>query len=375
MAGDRKAGGDGLGDGVGRSPSPVYHGGDLAQARAAHPRAPEPWIDLSTGINPVAYPVPEIPADLWTRLPEAGLVAALEATAAQAYGLDDVDCVAATPGTQALIQMLPRLMPGGRVAILGFTYQEHARVWREAGREVTVVDDWAALEAFDVAVVVNPNNPDGRLVPAADLAALALRMGAEGRRLIVDEAFVDVLPEGASLAPRLPLLVDEAFVDVLPEGASLAPRLPLPGLVVLRSFGKTWGLAGLRLGFALADAGFAARIRAAFGPWAVSGPAVAVGRAALADRAWLEATRARLVHDAARLDAMLAASGLRVLGGTPLFRLATSPEAAKTRDRLASEGIHLRYFPHDPALLRFGLPDHETAWRRLEDALCDKMSR
>lgn len=335
------------GEGEGRAASPVYHGGNLAQARAAHPDAPEPWIDLSTGINPVAYPVPSIDADLWTRLPEAALVAELEAAAAAAHGMHDAEGVAATPGTQALIQILPRLVPGASVAILGFTYQEHARVWREAGREVTIVEDIAALEHFDVAVVVNPNNPDGRLVPADTLAALAVRMGAEGRRLIVDEA----------------------FVDVMEEGASLAPRLPLPGTIVLRSFGKTWGLAGLRLGFALADPGFAARLRAAFGPWAVSGPAIAIGRAALADRDWLTAARLRLVTDAGRLDAMLEAAGLRVIGGTPLFRLATVPSAATVQERLARAGIHLRPFPHRPTWLRFGLPGTADQWRRLTEAL------
>lgn len=338
------------GAGEGRATvAPVYHGGNLAQARAAHPHAPEPWIDLSTGINPLAFPVPPIAEAMWTRLPEAALVADLERVAAEAYGVDDPACVAATPGTQALIQMLPRLVPGATVAILGFTYQEHARVWREAGREVTIVDDVAALEAYDVAVVVNPNNPDGRLVPADVLAALALRMGAEGRRLIVDEA----------------------FVDVMAAGASLAPRLPLPGTIVLRSFGKTWGLAGLRLGFALADARFAMRLRDAFGPWAVSGPAIAIGCAALADGDWLGATRARLVRDAARLDGLLRRAGLTVIGGTPLYRLAASADAPAIRLRLAAAGLHLRYFPHDPTWLRFGLPGTDIEWSRLENALLD----
>ncbi len=341
------ASGTGLSEDRAAGPTPVYHGGDLAQARAAHPDAPTPWIDLSTGINPVAYPIPAIAPELWQRLPEASLVAALEASAAEAYGVHDAAHVAATPGTQALIQMLPGLMPGATVAIHGFTYQEHARVWREAGREVTIVEDFEALAGFDVAVVVNPNNPDGRLIPAEALAALAVKMGRKGRRLIVDEA----------------------FVDVMAEGASLAPRLPLAGCVVLRSFGKTWGLAGLRLGFALGDARFADRVRAAFGPWAVSGPAIAIGQAALSDRAWLDVTRARLVADAARLDAALEAAGLRIVGGTPLFRLAAGPAASRLRERLAAAGIHIRYFPHESTWLRFGLPGAESEWLRLLVAL------
>lgn len=332
---------------AGTSASPVYHGGNLAQIRARFPEAPEPWIDLSTGINPIAYPVPEIAAEMWTRLPEESLVAALEHDAAVAFGVHDASCVAATPGTQALIQMLPRLIGGASVGILGFTYQEHARVWREAGRTVEVVERLEALARFDVALVVNPNNPDGRSVAAADLAGLALDMAASGRRLIVDEA----------------------FVEVMGEGASLAPRLPIGRVVVLRSFGKTWGLAGLRLGFCLADADFAAATRAAFGPWAVSGPAIAVGGAALADRAWLADTIARLHRDVARLDPMLAAAGCRVLGGTPLYRWVAHPDARGLADHLAAAGIHVRRFPHDATRLRFGLPGGEDGWARLEAAL------
>lgn len=332
---------------MGSKASPVYHGGDLAQVRARFPAAPLPWIDLSTGINPVAYPLPAIAPDLWQRLPEPSLIAALEAQAAQAYGVEDAACVAATPGTQALIQMLPRLLPGASVGILGFTYQEHARVWREAGRTVEVVEAFDELFRFDIALVVNPNNPDGRLIPTDRLAALALDMAAVGRRLVVDEA----------------------FVEVMGEGASLAPRLPLGHAVVLRSFGKTWGLAGVRLGFCLGDASFTAQVRAAFGPWAVSGPAIAVGLAALADRPWLAATCARLGHDAARLDALSAAAGCRGLGGTPLFRLVEHPRAADLADRLASAGIHVRRFPDAAERLRFGLPGSAADWRRLEIAL------
>ncbi len=328
-------------------PTPVYHGGDLAQARTLHPQAPTPWIDLSTGINPCPYPLPPLPPQAWTRLPEAAEVAALERVAAEAFDVHDPALIAATPGTQALIQMLPRLLAGPRVAILGFTYQEHARVWREAGREVAIVDDLAACAAADVAVVVNPNNPDGRLVPAGDLAALALRMQEHGGRLIVDEAFVDVL-EGE---------------------VALAPRLPLGRAVVLRSFGKTWGLAGLRLGFAIGDADFAEALRRAFGPWAVSGPAIAVAKAALADRDWLATERRRLAAAASRLDALLLAAGLAVIGGTPLYRLAVGDHAATLLDRLGAAGIHVRRFPHDSRLLRFGLPGTACEWDRLAAAL------
>ena len=284
---------------------------------------------------------------MWTRLPEATDVAALEATAAAAFAVADPACVAATPGTQALIQLLPRLLPGARVAILGFTYQEHARVWREAGRIVEIVERPEDLAGADIALVVNPNNPDGRFRSPDRLAELAATLAERGGRLIVDEA----------------------FVEVMGEGASLAPRLPTAGAIVLRSFGKTWGLAGIRLGFVVADADFATAVRRAFGPWAVSGPAIAIGRMALADHRWLAESIERLRRDAARLDILLAAAGCRILGGTPLFRLVEHPDASTFADRLATCGIHVRRFPHDNRLLRFGLPGEEAEWQRLEAAI------
>jgi cobalamin biosynthetic protein CobC len=334
---------------TGTDASPVYHGGDLTQVRTRFPNAPEPWIDLSTGINPCPFPIPPIPAEAWTRLPEAAEVAELERVAAEAFGVHDPACIAATPGTQALIQMLPRLLGGARVGILGFTYQEHTRVWRGAGRAVELVERADDLAHFDIGLLVNPNNPDGRSVAADDLAGLALDMAATGRRLVVDEA----------------------FVEVMGEGASLAPRLPMGGAIVLRSFGKTWGLAGLRLGFCVADADFARAVRAAFGPWAVSGPAIAIGRAALADRAWLATTIDRLRRDAHRLDALASGAGCRIVGGTPLFRLIERPDAGRFADRLAEAGIHVRRFPHAPDLLRLGLPGEPAAWSRLEVAFRD----
>jgi cobalamin biosynthetic protein CobC len=163
------------------------------------------------------------------------------------------------------------------------------------------------------------------------------------------------------------LLVDEAFADV--DGSSVAGALPHPGLVVLRSFGKTYGLAGIRLGFALAAPGRAALIRAALGPWAVSGPALTIGRAALADRAWLAATAARLRAEAAEMDACLVAAGFRVVGGTRLFRLAEGAGAPKMFERLGRAGIFVRRFDEQPHWLRFGLPGTPEGWARLRQAL------
>ena len=312
------------------------------------PGAPEPLIDLSTGINPVPYPLPPLDPAGFTRLPEPDAEAALRAAAARAYGAADPALVAAAPGTQILIDLLPLLFPARRVAVFGPTYAEHAHAWRKRGAEAATVTDVTALDGADVAVVCNPNKPDGRRLPPDLLVGLADRMAARGGLLLVDEAFADL--EG--------------------EKISVAGALPHPALIVLRSFGKTYGLAGLRLGFALAAPERAALIRGALGPWAVSGPAIVIGRQALADREWLAATAARLRRETRDLDACLATAGLRVIGGTLLFRLAEGPAQAAF-SRLGRAGIFVRRFPEHPHWLRFGVPGAPDAWDRLRCALAD----
>ncbi|MBY6263377.1 threonine-phosphate decarboxylase [Azospirillum sp. 412522] len=322
----------------------LLHGGDLDGARTTFPDAPEPWIDLSTGINPWPYPLPPVPQDAWTRLPGRGEEAALRMAAAVRYGAPSAELVAAASGSQALIQLLPRLRKPGSVAILGPTYAEHARCWALAGHDVLMSEEGGA--AADVLVVVNPNNPDGRCLPISRLLELAAAQAARGGWLVVDEAFADMRPED-----------------------SVAGHAGRPGLVVLRSFGKFFGLAGLRLGIALAPVGLAAALREAIGPWAVSGPGLAVATAALGDHGWIAATRDRLVDAAAALDRLLEGAGLQVAGGTELFRLVEDPRAPVLHRALGEAGILVRRFEHRPDWLRFGLPGGDMAWQRLGVAL------
>ncbi|NPU12676.1 threonine-phosphate decarboxylase [Bradyrhizobium sp. 83002] len=328
------------------TPEAILHGGDLHAVSGRYPDAPQPWIDLSTGINAVPYPVPEIPPSAWQRLPAKSEERILLTAAAARYRVASRDTIVAAPGTQALLQSLPRLRPRSTVAVLAPTYEEHALCWRRCGHQVHLVDDADALAHADIAVVVNPNNPTGRLLPRDVLVRLAAAQRRRDGLLIVDEAFVDLYPANASLAADLP-----------------------PATIVLRSFGKVYGLAGVRLGFAISSADIATRLRGELGPWAVSGPALAVGTAALADDAWLAQTGARLARDGQRIEALLENAGCAVIGITPLFRLIASPIAAGIADRLARHGIHVRRFPAQPTWLRFGLPSHEGDWERLAQAL------
>ena len=318
---------------------PIEHGGDPAALEAVYGRPADGWLDLSTGINPEGYPLGDLPEADFRGLPPAGLMADLLAAARRFYGVPDGAAVVAAPGSQALIQWLPRLLPSGRVYIEKYTYNEHSPAWRAAGHEVL-----HSCVQCGFRVVVNPNNPDGRIVAPADLLA---RVRSDGL-LVVDEAFADAAP-----------------------GHSVASRTGRPGLVVLRSLGKFFGLAGVRLGFALTDPALGARLATALGPWSVSTPAARLGLRALGDRAWIDATRRRLAERAAALDVLLLKAGFTVIGGTVLFRLVDSPRAPAVFERLARAGIAVRRFAGQPRRLRFGLPGQPADWARLEAALAD----
>jgi cobalamin biosynthetic protein CobC len=326
---------------------PLPHGGDLAAARRLFPDVPKPFIDLSTGINPNPYPLPPLPAELFARLPDAAATAGLAAAAATSYGAPSAAHVVPAPGTQILLPLVAGLVRPGRAAILSPTYNEHARAARLAGHSVIDTRESAALGDADLAIVTNPNSPDGGHIDREALLALAARLRTRGGVLVVDEA----------------------FMDVGPPGFSLAGDVGCGNLIVLRSFGKFFGLAGMRLGFALLDRPSAVRLAAMLGPWAVSGPALAIGTAALADTAWIEVTRHRLVEASGRLDGILIGAGLGIPGGTALFRLARTPAAPALFHHLGRAGILVRKFPDNTTWLRFGLPASEEEWQRLQIAV------
>lgn len=311
------------------------HGGGVDAAAARWGGARADWIDLSTGINPDPYPLPPLPADCWTALPDRAAMARLLAAARQFWQVPAGAEIVAAAGASALIARMPALCPADAV-IAGPTYNEHARAFRLAGLQV------ADSGMAPVKVIVHPNNPDGRLWPLTEA----------GSRLTV---------------------IDESFCDVMPEASQIA-RAADPGVVVLKSFGKFWGLAGLRLGFAIGRretlTGPAGHLADLLGPWCVSGPALETGAVALADPGWAVATRARLVQDAARLDALMQARGAQLQGGTPLFRLYAVAEAAAWQQALARHRIWTRIFPYAPGWLRLGLPPAD-GWARLETALED----
>jgi cobalamin biosynthetic protein CobC len=316
------------------------HGGNLDLACKLFGGRLQDWIDLSTGINRQSYPVGELQMRSWTALPSRAEIDALHAAARSAYETNAP--VLALPGAQAVIQLLPRLAAAGRARILAPTYNEYAPILKAAGWQVEEVGDLAALAGAELAVVVNPNNPAGQQHDRSALLGLASRVG----RLVVDESFADAVP-----------------------GLSLASDARRTGLLVLRSFGKFYGLAGLRLGFVLGNEADVAALAAMAGPWPISGIAIEVGRRALLDRPWAEATRARLAGEAKRLDDLAREAGWTLVGGTPLFRLYETGNAVAAQERLARGKIWSRIFGSQPGWLRLGLPGDEAEWTRLAAAL------
>ncbi len=327
--------------------SDLQHGGGVLAAARRYGIPPGDWLDLSTGINPRGYRLPRVPADIWQRLPQDD--DGLSEIAARYYGCDALLPVA---GSQAAILTLPRLRPPGRVALLAPMYAEHAKAWRQAGHAVRELPAEAlpAAPDADVLVLANPNNPTGTRFAAKDLLALHARLPPDGW-----------------------LVVDEAFVDATPD-ASLAPHCPRPGLVVLRSLGKFFGLAGARVGFVLAWPALLERLAAALGPWTLAGPSRWASGRALADQDWVAGTRRRLARDGARLARLLAAHGLQPAGGCALFQWVRTGRAHALHETLARRGILTRLF-ETPASLRFGLPGKPADWQRLAAALAECRQR
>lgn len=316
-----------------RNDSPLPHrdhGGGVDSAVNQWGGHRNDWIDLSTGINPVPYPLPTFEPRDWTALPDLAAQTALLDAARAFWRVPDTVAILAAPGASALIAALPTVFAGQRADIPTPTYNEHAAAFRARGWDV------AATKDADIRVLVHPNNPDGRVWTPNDVTC---------PQIVIDESFADTAPD-----------------------QSLIARAAQPGGVVLKSFGKFWGLAGLRLGFAMALPETIDRLRDAIGPWAVSGPALRIGALALNDPEWAQQTRAKLTQDVLRLDVLVARSGATPCGGTTLFRLYDTEDAAAFQNKLAQHHIWSRIFPYSERWVRLGLPP-DDAWPRLEAAL------
>lgn len=324
----------------------LIHGGALDVMQLKFPNVDTPWIDLSTGINPWAYPMGEVSAEAATHLPTRNLMHRCRAAMARALNGPE-DALVLSPGSELLIRLLPTLLTARRVAILSPTYGDHRASWLQADCQVLETSNpLGEADCADIIVVCNPNNPDGKTFSPAVLEDIRYRLTKRGGWLIVDEAYADLNPD-----------------------LSMAPHAGKEGLIVLRSFGKFYGLAGLRLGGAFVPETLRARLDQILGMWPVSGPALEIAARAYADHAWQTATREKLAKARHRLDGIVMDARHRPVGGTDLFRLIEVEHATKLWMQLAERGVYVRRFNWSNQHLRIGLPADSLAEGRLAFAL------
>ena len=327
------------------------HGGSFTQVEHLFPCAQEEWIDLSTGINPWPYPIPQLSETVWRRLPDDRDMQALYTAARLYYQLPKHAHLVASAGSQTLIQVLPSLMKPTSCAIASPTYSEHALCWQRACHRVHTMDitENSLLKTqCPVVIVTNPNNPTGHRIKKHVLHSIRDRIARQNGLLIVDEAFSDGDPE----------------VSIAKEGGT-------QGLIILRSFGKFFGLAGLRLGFAITTAKIASKLTQILGPWPISGPAIAIGTQAYQDTTWITQTRKKLSFAAQAFDRFLQHYNINIIGGTSLFRLIHMHKASEFFERCCRRGILLRCFTDHPLWLRIALPQNSSVQQRLRDVLKD----
>ncbi len=323
----------------------LEHGGRVRAAAQRYGIPENDWLDLSTGINPNGWPVPCVPQEVWQRLPQDD--DELHAAAQRYYGTSRLLAVA---GSQAAIQALPRLRAPSRVALVAPSYAEHAHAWLRHGHQVMPMSAAEILDPGDsvqVALIINPNNPSGKLFHRDELLQLHEKLSARDGWLIVDEAFMDATPE-----------------------RSIASACPQEGLIVLRSVGKFFGLAGARVGFVLAEQKLLRALAALLGPWPIAAPSRYVSTLALRDSDWQQQARHTLAQAGQRLSGLLDRYDLAPDGGCGLFQWVCCADAASVHEQLAQCGILTRLF-EQPHSLRFGLPRDEAQWQRLVAALSE----
>lgn len=307
------------------------HGGQLKLASEHYQIPLEHWIDLSTGINPTCYPLPQVPANIWQRLPEVN--DGLEAAAAAFYGSTQLLPVS---GSQEAIQRLPLLREKSRVGIISPAYHSHHEAWGAAGHEVIDTPREQLeeiLPSLDVLLLVNPTNPTAERYSLDDLRTWHQLLQQRNGWLVIDEAFMDLTPKD-----------------------SLITKVPLSGLIVLRSIGKFFGLAGIRLGFVWAEAEVLQALAKLQDDWSVSNPARWAGQLALRDVDWQAEQRQLIPNKMHELKQRLENNYGVPVSEAGLFAYVVLGEtkAQAEHNRLCKKGILTRLFREFGAL-RFGL--------------------
>ncbi len=319
----------------------LEHGGHLIEASEKYHIPLDQWIDLSTGINPNGWPIPAIPAECWQRLPETG--DGLLDAAKQYYQCHSILAVA---GSQAAIQTLPLLRQKSKVGVLVPAYAEHAYSWKKSGHEVVELFDIdTQISELDVLILINPNNPTAQRFSKNQLLNWHQQLKQKNGWLIIDEAFIDSTPED-----------------------SLSSYPTAEGLIILRSIGKFFGLAGIRCGFVIASEVILNPLNELLGPWSISHPSRYIATTALLDINWQQQAQDELIKQSKRLNLLLESNRLKVTHKTNLFQWIKTDNAENIYHKLAQQGVLTRLFTQ-PLSLRFGLPKDENQWQQLDKGL------
>jgi len=319
------------------------HGGKLFNASQKFSIPVNEWLDLSTGINSESWPIGKIPASLFCRLPEED--DSLLPAAQSYYGVTNCLPIA---GSQTAIQHLPHMRPSCNVAVISPGYEEHAFCWHYAGHKVYLISSEeieSILSNIDVLVIINPNNPTTERFSENQLCHWYDQLHKKKGWLIVDEAFMDITPD-----------------------ASVLKLSSNPGFIVLRSLGKFFGLAGIRVGFIFSDPAFLTKFSKGIGPWSISNPSRYIAIQALQDRAWQSKARNKLNKNAWKLFQLLNQANLSPHGRSDYFHWVVNKNSEEIFTHLAHQGILVRLFK-EPLSLRFGLPSNKLEFERLENSL------
>lgn len=332
----------------------MKHGGNKNEAARAYGIEPAEMIDLSTGISPNPYPLSLSQLDLsdLIELPQEDKAASLKNIMRKAWSVPDSAEIALASGSGALISLIPHIHKGDmrQVYCPEPAYSEHPMAWQRAGFRMIPYEAGTIPEIYlnktAAIIAVQPGNPMGHCASP--------------------DAWLELMEKAA--AHKVMIIMDEAFIDLMPE-QSLVPYLGRKGLIVIRSFGKFYGLAGVRLGAAIGHPDDITALEDLLGPWPVSAMAVQFAAEAMSDHGWADDQRDWCATQMASLKKELMARGITIIGGTDLYVLIEIEDAKTLQDKLARAGFWTRIFEHYPNWMRLGLARDDAATTRFLKAL------
>ena len=317
----------------------IHHGGDIDLAIKKYGGEREDWIDLSTGINGTSYPWQQSIKFELRNLPSNKLLVNLERAASAAYKVAENTETAAVSGAQQIISLLPICLKSyNSVAILGPTYNEYEKAFKSSGIKAQTVSEVSKLSSSDIAIIVNPNNPTGKVIAEEILDDLSKKV----RILIIDESF---------------------------KTFSSRRIQKFENVIQINSLGKFFGLAGVRLGFVSGPSDFIKSVRRMLGPWPISSIAAEIGTIALNDNTWISEMEKILLEGSNVLHKACSTKNWKLVGKTNLFHTYATSSSLEVEKQFAAHYIWIRTFDYSETWVRLGIPTSKYEWTRVRQAL------